>query len=183
MLGWSAAGQALLAAGFRGPADATATQAAAGAGHQPAGAGLSELISWHLRPRPPYAAGPQAAMLGATAMIDVSDGLIADLGHVAAASGVQIDIRLDDLAAVSQRPGVLREAAGRTGFADWRDWVLAGGEDHALAATFGSATTLPAPWAAVGMVAAGTGVTVDGTSRSDLAGWDHFRTRHDDYSP
>src|SRR5690242_11560200 len=48
------------------------------------------LVREHLRPAPPYDAGPEAAALGATAMIDVSDGLLADLGHVAAASGVQI---------------------------------------------------------------------------------------------
>ena len=46
----------------------------------------------HLRPAPPYDAGPEAAGLGATAMIDVSDGLLADLGHVADASGVRIDL-------------------------------------------------------------------------------------------
>ena len=54
----------------------------------------------HLRPAPPYDAGPEAADLGATAMIDISDGLLADLGHVAAASGVRIDVALDAL-----RPG------------------------------------------------------------------------------
>ena len=54
----------------------------------------------HLRPAPPYEAGPEAADLGATAMIDVSDGLLADLGHIAAASGVRVDL---DSAAL--RPG------------------------------------------------------------------------------
>ena len=54
----------------------------------------------HLRPAPPYDAGPEAADLGATAMIDISDGLLADLGHVAAASGVRIDVAADAL-----RPG------------------------------------------------------------------------------
>ena len=71
-LGWSAAGLALLAAG--------------------AAAADPELTAAHLRPQPPYHAGPEAARLGATSMIDISDGLIQDLGHVAAASGVSIDI-------------------------------------------------------------------------------------------
>src|SRR5262247_478198 len=67
VLGDSAAGLALLEAEHTEPA---------------------ALIAAHRRPRPPYAAGPEAARLGATSMIDVSDGLLADLGHIAAASGV-----------------------------------------------------------------------------------------------
>src|SRR5487761_1781136 len=70
-LGHSAAGLALLQAGLTEPAAAVAA---------------------HRRPQPPYDAGPAAAALGATAMIDISDGLLADLGHVAAASGVLIDV-------------------------------------------------------------------------------------------
>ena len=68
-LGHAAAGLALLTAGVNAQ---------------------NPLVREHLRPAPPYDAGPEAAALGATAMIDVSDGLLADLGHVADASGVQI---------------------------------------------------------------------------------------------
>src|SRR5262249_56074823 len=71
VLGESAAGLALLEAGLTRPAP---------------------LIAAHRRPAPPYHAGPEAAALGATAMIDVSDGLLADCGHLARASGVQVDI-------------------------------------------------------------------------------------------
>ena len=70
-LGHAAAGLALLTAGLRWPA---------------------RLISAPATPEPPYDAGPEAARLGATAMIDISDGLLADLGHIAAASGVGIDL-------------------------------------------------------------------------------------------
>ena len=60
-------------------------------GHAAAGlallrAGDDRAVPWwppSWRPAPPYDAGPQAADLGATAMIDISDGLLADLGHIA----------------------------------------------------------------------------------------------------
>jgi thiamine-monophosphate kinase len=149
-LGWSAAGLALLAA------DAAAVD--------------PELTRAHRRPQPPYPAGPQAARLGATSMIDISDGLIQDLGHVAAASGVSIDVD------TARLPGTapLRAAAGRLG-ADWRDWALAGGEDHALAATFPAGTELPGDWAPLGVVRAGSGVLVDSRPRGGPGGWTHFR--------
>jgi thiamine-monophosphate kinase len=149
-LGWSAAGLALLAAGA---ADAD-----------------PELAGAHRRPQPPYPAGPQAARLGATSMIDVSDGLIQDLGHVAAASGVAIDID------PARLPGTapLRTAARHLG-ADWQDWALAGGEDHALAATFPAGTELPAGWVALGEVRAGSGVLVGSRPRGGPGGWNHFR--------
>ena len=88
-LGHSAAGLALLAAGFSA---------------RPARAALADLIAAHLRPAPPYDAGPEAATLGATAMIDVSDGLLADLGHVADASGVAIDVRAAALDTAALEP-------------------------------------------------------------------------------
>ena len=66
--------------------------AAAGAGPARGGLTADPLVTAHLRPAPPYEAGPEAAALGATAMIDVSDGLLADLGHIARASGVRVDL-------------------------------------------------------------------------------------------
>ena len=102
-LGHSAAGLALLAAGVVDPAAVPNREP--GADRAPGA--LAALVAAHLRPAPPYDAGPEAARLGATAMIDVSDGLLADLGHVAAASGVQVNVNSSRLA-----PGVaLREAA------------------------------------------------------------------------
>ncbi len=152
-LGWSAAGLAVLMAGSAG-----------GNGD------ASELVAAHRRPQPPYPAGPQASRLGATAMIDISDGLVQDLGHVATASGVRIDIDTARLPGT----GPLRAAAGVLG-ADWRDWALAGGEDHALAATFPPGTRLPAGWVVLGAVSPGAGVHVDGQPRSGAGGWNHFR--------
>jgi thiamine-monophosphate kinase len=89
---------------------------------------------------------------------------------VAAASGVSIDID------PARLPGTapLRAAARRLG-ADWLDWALAGGEDHALAATFPAGTELPAGWAALGEVRAGSGVLVGSRPRGGPGGWNHFR--------
>jgi len=149
VLGRSAAGQALLEAGLPGPA---------------------ELIAAHRRPQPPYPAGPEAAALGATAMIDVSDGLLADVGHLARASGAQVDIdpgafpgdaALAAAATALSRPGPL-------------DWVLTGGEDHALAATFPPGRALPPHWTVIGQVRAGQGVLVNGNPAPGRAGWNHF---------
>jgi thiamine-monophosphate kinase len=160
-LGHSAAGLALLAAGLTEPAS---------------------LIAAHRRPRPPYQAGPEAAALGATAMIDVSDGLLADAGHVARASGVRIDIDT----ALLPRPEVLAEAASALPNPDTEGdfsageapgpltWVLTGGEDHALVATFLPGTALDPPWAVIGQVRSGTGVYVDGRIYPRPGGWGHF---------
>jgi thiamine-monophosphate kinase len=174
-LGRSAAGLALLSAGRPVPSRGTPGE--------PPGA-LAGLVAAHLRPAPPYDAGPEAALLGATAMIDVSDGLLADLGHVAAASGVQVDVDSSRLAV----GGALLEAAAslaadpssRTDAADSPpsmalDWVLTGGEDHSLVAAFPPGTALPGRWRAIGEVRDGTGVTVDGAARQGPGGWQHFR--------
>ena len=158
------------------------------------GAGLAEpaaLVTAYRWPRPPYQAGPEAAALGATSMIDVSDGLVADTGHVARASGVLIDIdtaRLApgrDLLAAAARLGASRppgpedtagprDSAEPAGLVRPLVWMLTGGEDHALAATFPPATGLPAHWRVIGQVRQGEGVRVDGKPFLGQPGWDHF---------
>jgi thiamine-monophosphate kinase len=175
-LGRSAAGLALLVA--HGPS--------------PAGGfpdGLAGLVTAHRRPAPPYDAGPEAAGLGATAMIDVSDGLLADLGHIAAASGVRADVSRAALAppaallaaaawlagsAASADPASAGTGAADRGTALALDWVLTGGEDHALVAAFPPGTALPGRWRVIGQARAGTGVTVDGEARPGPGGWQHF---------
>jgi thiamine-monophosphate kinase len=147
-LGLSAAGLALLQAGLTEPADALAA---------------------HRRPRPPYPAGPQAAAAGATSMIDVSDGLLADLGHIAAASGVLIDVETARL----EPAGPLLAAAAVLGLPPL-DWMISGGEDHALAATFPSDAAVPPHWVVIGHVHEGHGVRVDGTNYRGQFGWQHF---------
>ncbi|HYZ56210.1 MAG TPA: thiamine-phosphate kinase [Streptosporangiaceae bacterium] len=184
-LGRSAAGLAMLRAGIAEPA---------------------ELVAAHLRPAPPYDAGPEAAALGATAMIDISDGLLADVGHIADASGVLVDIRTASLdvgpleaagAAVGMcgeekereggtgrgapaSPGASLDAGpavhpGAGGAGSALDWVLTGGEDHSLAATFPPGVALPPRWSVVGQVREGRGVLVDGQPYRGVPGWDHFR--------
>jgi thiamine-monophosphate kinase len=129
----------------------------------------SQLVAAHRRPQPDYGAGPVAADAGATAMIDVSDGLVADLGHIAAASRVALKVDTESLPGV----GDLAAAADSTG-ADWHEWALAGGEDHALAATFPTAADVPASWTVIGTADRGTGVFVNGQAWTAVGGWDHF---------
>jgi thiamine-monophosphate kinase len=53
-------------------------------------------------------------------------------------------------------------------------WVLTGGEDHALVATFSVSTVIPAGWVEIGRVYEGEGVWVDGKNYSADVGWRHF---------
>ncbi|MFC7447317.1 thiamine-phosphate kinase [Rhodococcus daqingensis] len=147
-LGWSAAGLAVLLAELDG---------------------FAELIAAHKVPRPPYRSGPIAARAGATGMTDVSDGLVADLGHMCTASGVAVDL---DSALLE--PGPELAAAAEALGADALDWVLTGGEDHALVATFPADVPLPEGWRRIGSVLAGEGVLVDGRSRAGGGGWQSF---------
>jgi thiamine-monophosphate kinase len=159
--------------------------AAAGLALLSAGRTDDPLVAAHQRPAPPYDAGPEAAALRATAMIDISDGLLADLGHIAMASGVLIDVssaRLgpgDNLLAAARSINMDRTQRGSS--PEHRDalaWVLTGGEDHALAATFGPGTVLPSRWTVIGEVRTGPGdgdsVLVDGQPWAGTPGWDHF---------
>jgi len=149
--GWAAGGLAVLSRGFRSP---------------------RALVEAHRRPQPPYDAGPAAADAGATAMLDVSDGLLGDLAHLAEASGVSIDLRRDAL----EVPEALRSVAAATG-SDPTELVLTGGDDHALVATFPADVELPSAFRVIGSVLpAGDGpvVTVDGAVHEGAAGWTHF---------
>ena len=147
-VGWAAAGFAVLSRGFRSP---------------------RILVDAHRRPVPPYDEGLRAAGLGATAMVDVSDGLVSDLGHVARASGVSVRLQSDAF----HVPQEFRDTA-RALNADPLQWLLAGGEDHALAATFPPDVDLPMSWSVVGRVEAGEGVLVDGAEWSGPGGWRSF---------
>lgn len=127
------------------------------------------LVDAFRRPEPPYAAGPQAAEAGATAMIDVSDGLIADAGHIAVASGVGIALHSADLEIAEPLTSV-----GAAVGVDPLEFVLAGGDDHALLATFPDTASVPDGWRPIGEVTEGSGVTVDGQPYAGRSGWTHF---------
>ncbi len=152
-LGYAAAGLSVLSRGFRSP---------------------RRLVEAHRRPIPPYDSGPLAATAQATSMIDVSDGLVADLAHVAYSSNVVINI---DSALLPIGDSLVDTAAAFT--LDPLSWVLTGGEDHALAATFPLDVVIPAGFVVVGSVrdrgAGDAQVLVDGRPYEGVAGHDHFR--------
>jgi thiamine-monophosphate kinase len=170
-LGSAAAGLALL----RSRAD---TGMGTTEGSAPADPDLQPLIAAHRRPSPPYSAGPEAAALGATAMIDVSDGLIADLGHIASASGVRFEVQAERITEepVARRQALAHAAETLGGDADWRGWVLTGGDDHALVATFPPGMALPPRWTGFGRATQGQGIVVDGRRWLGAGGWEHFST-------
>jgi thiamine-monophosphate kinase len=153
-LGWAAAGLVVLGRGFRSP---------------------RVLVEAQRVPQVSYGAGAIAAQAGATSMIDISDGLLADLGHVAQASGVIIDLRQD----VFEVAEPLQAVGAATG-ADPYTFIFTGGDDHALAATFPDAKSVPDGWLPIGRVEQADhdriGVLVDGTVWETLAGFDHFRS-------
>ncbi|MBB5872187.1 thiamine-monophosphate kinase [Allocatelliglobosispora scoriae] len=159
-LGFAAAGYTVLSRGFRTP---------------------KLLVDAYRRPVVPYPAGPLAAVAGATSMIDVSDGLLGDLGHIAAASNVRLDVHRDAF----DVPGQMRDAAMALG-CDVHHWILAGGDDHAFAATFPASVELPIGWTAIGRVHPAVGtpeVTVDGRTWKGPVGWDHFTKDHNSRYP
>jgi thiamine-monophosphate kinase len=149
-LGWSACGLAVLRRGFTSPL---------------------AVVAAHRRPAPPYLAGPAAADAGAHAMCDVSDGLLADAAHLASASGVVLDLDQAALVRTCLEPvGPLQQVGSALGV-DPIAWVLTGGEDHALLATFPPRAALPEGWTAIGEVRASRkpGVRVNGEAAADVA--------------
>lgn len=158
-VGWSAAGLALLDAGVEDYG--------------------APFIAAHRVPEPPLAAGVAAQRAGASAMLDVSDGLLRDADRIARASGVVLDI---DAEAVSGWAEPLHGAAEQVG-ADARTWVLSGGEDHGLLATFPPDVALPDSFTEIGKVLEiaggpdsreGPGVVISGQPVQLPPGWDHF---------
>ncbi len=139
------------------------------------GAGLPVAAPWRDRFARPVARLAEARWLaehGAVAAVDLSDGLLADVGHLATASGVRIRLRLERVPRVD---GVRLDDVGGGGEEYELAVVAPAGLDHrAFERTFGIALTDIGEVLAVGPD--GPGVDAyDGAARVDLArGWDHF---------
>jgi thiamine-monophosphate kinase len=126
--------------------------------------GDESLLQAHARPVAELAAGRAARAAGARAMIDVSDGLAADLGHIAVASGVGIS--LDH---VPVAPGATPEEA------------IGGGEDFVLAFCAPEGASVPEAFSAlaapirIGLCTAGAaGVSLQGHAlEAGKGGWEH----------
>ena len=149
-LGWAAAGVAVLGRGFRSP---------------------RAVVLAHRVPEVPYGQGRVAAEAGATALIDVSDGLLADLGHIARASGVTLDVDTSTFEIAEPQKAV----AAAIGGGDPLVFQLTGGDDHPLVGSF-EPGSVPAGWRVIGRVLAGDPeVLVDGAAwTGETAGWQHF---------
>ncbi|MBQ4855262.1 thiamine-phosphate kinase [Rhodanobacter sp. B2A1Ga4] len=131
------------------------------------------------RPTPRLAVG--TALRGqATACVDVSDGLLADLGHICTASGVAAEIE----AALLPRSSALLELYDD---ATALHFALSGGDDYELCFTVPAARVaelqaglarLGCGATKIGRIVEGEGVRVRATDGSwlamDRAGWEHF---------
>ncbi|MGJ9425106.1 thiamine-phosphate kinase [Nesterenkonia halotolerans] len=121
------------------------------AGHDCAGEQLAGLRDAQIAPRPVLTTGVQAVQAGATAGMDLSDGLLRDAGRLARASGVRIRI---DEAPLREHTRALEPAAAALHLpeAQTLHWAAAGGEDYALLATFPAEAALPEGFCRIGEV-------------------------------
>ena len=158
--GWSAAGYSVLTA----PKSSSHTSA------------TEQAISSHLKPTVQYRRAREMAVAGVSSMIDISDGLLSEAGHLCRASAVGIVV---DAQKLSQLPDFLRlkELAMRIEENHW-EWILAGGEDHLFLATIDAQQSLPNGVYEIGETVAKIGVQVSGLEELggiyDGTGYRHF---------
>jgi thiamine-monophosphate kinase len=161
--------------GDEGLALLSEAKAASGAG---GGGREAALIERHLRPVPRLVAGRALALAGATAMIDLSDGLATDGRHLAAASGVKLEI---DARVLPIADGVA-EAAAAAG-RDARELAIAAGEDYELLFTIpadcwdAAAVAADVPLTRLGRALDGEGLRFTGPEAANLdaiRGYEHL---------
>lgn len=162
-------GDVLAVSGPLGAAAAGFAVLAAGKGDD---AGLldrhAELVAAHRLPSPALDQGPLAART-AHAMTDVSDGLVEELITLSQAAGVRVLVTSE----LIPRSDRLLSAAVELDVDEDR-WVLAGGEDHELLASFAGVEEVPSGWTVIGTVEEGAGVLIDGAAPEGLHGWQSF---------
>ncbi len=144
---------------------------------------LDSVLQRHLEPRPEVELGRLLADLeGTGGVIDISDGLVADLRHLDEESQVEIELRKDSVPVLPEARA-LAEAIGQ----DATEWALFGGEEYTLAFTLAPEAREAAVRAleemgrdlmVIGHVREGRGrVVLDGRPVEGPGGWDHFRRR------
>ena len=135
---------------------------------------VRRLAQAQFRPMPPLESGPRAAAAGASAMLDLSDGLVRDASRLAKASGVDLVL---DAQALQGFTHALRPAASYLGI-DPMQWVLHGGEDFALLAAFPLGAQIPEEFTVIGEVKKQSGrrpgVFLNGKALGNHRGFDHF---------
>jgi thiamine-monophosphate kinase len=186
--GWADAEERLVAREGAAPGEVIGVTGALGASsagllalhERPAGlepAIAAALAARHRRPAPRLSAGHALATAGATAMIDLSDGLATDARHLARASGVRLEV---DTGTLPIAPGVaeLANATNR----DARTLAVAGGEDYELLFTIPAdrwetaASAAGIPLTRLGRVLEGDGLAFTGPDAADLdplRGYEH----------
>jgi thiamine-monophosphate kinase len=174
--GWSGAADRLVYRSGARPGDivgVTGELGGSGAGLLALQGGAREgaLVERHRRPQPLLAAGLALAGAGVTAMIDVSDGVATDAGHIARASRVTLDLRLADLPLA---PGVESASDAATAGDDYELLFTAAPESRAAVEQAAAATRTRVSWlgdvragGAVALLRAGDGSVVD------LSGYEH----------